>query len=339
MLRDLAAEVLYASGITRPSRIARGRLVVATFHRVLPAAQRDQYPFSGLVVTPEELEWFVRFFRVHFDCGTLSDSIRKWKEPDSSNRPPLAITFDDGTLDNFLHARSVLDRLQTRATFFVTSQGTDLDQTLWHDRIGYALLRLSQGRDERLRDLLAELELPAAWRALPSQRLASTVVERAKALAPTRLDEWLARIEDRAGEDPRPSWDGMMSWAQLSELARGGHEIGSHTISHRVLTACSMDEARLEVTESRRILQKQLDLPIESFCYPNGNHDEYTIAVSQSAGYSNAVTTEWGMNEPGASLYALRRCDMVTQHSTNRSGTLSESRIAWRMSGLHPGLR
>lgn len=337
-MRDLAAEVLFAAGITRPSRVASGRLVIATFHRVLPALQRDQYPFPDLVVTPEELDWFLRFFRRHFDCGTLAESLRKWKTGEPFRRPLLAITFDDGQLDNFLHARSVLDRQETRATFFVTSQGASLDQTLWYDRLGYGVLRLLGRKDGSLERFLTDSGIPESWSALSSKALVSAIVEKGKHLAPAQVDEWLVQLEDHAGHDLRPSWDGMMGWQQLSALARDGHEIGSHTTSHRILTTSSSDEIDLEVTESRRVLQEQLDLSIDSFCYPNGNYDDRAIAALQGAGYTSAVTTAWGLNEPRASLYTLKRCDMVTGHSTRGCGTLSAPRVAWRMSGLHPGL-
>src|SRR4051812_44274787 len=71
-LREAAARLLFHSGLTAHGWRARGRLSIATFHRVLPDAQRRVYPFPGLVVTPEELGAILGYLAQHFEIGTLA---------------------------------------------------------------------------------------------------------------------------------------------------------------------------------------------------------------------------------------------------------------------------
>jgi peptidoglycan/xylan/chitin deacetylase (PgdA/CDA1 family) len=85
-----------------------------------------------------------------------------------------------------------------------------------------------------------------------------------------------------------------MSAAQIDELASLGHEIGSHTTSHAVLTSCSPSEAAREVAESRRSLEDLLGREVTSFAYPKGAHDEAAVAAVREAGYRLAVTTREG---------------------------------------------
>ena len=139
--RDLIAKMLQTSRVIEPDRILRGRLAIITFHRVLPESERNAYPLPGLAVTPSELEWFLEYFGKYFECGTLSESVRKWDENPEARKPVLAVTFDDGQLDNWRYARPVLDRLGVKASFFVPVNSVQDGVPLWHDRIAWAVQR------------------------------------------------------------------------------------------------------------------------------------------------------------------------------------------------------
>ena len=129
-----------------------------------------------------------------------------------------------------------------------------------------------------------------------------------------------------------------MSVDQLKTLATRGHEIGSHSHSHPILPQCPDDMLLDEVAGSKQRLESALGLTIESFCYPNGSTDGRTIDLVRRSGYQAAVTTEWGSNAVGADPLRLRRFDMNARNAQDRKGRLSQARLAWRMSGLHPGL-
>src|SRR3954451_13450394 len=125
-VRDLAAVLLYRTGVTRPRR-AGTRAVIVTFHRVLPQAELAQYPTPGIAVTPDELAWFLDFFQRHFRCGTLRETMDAFIGGEGGNgsadhRPRLAVTFDDGQRDNHRHARPVLAAAGVRASFFAVAR-------------------------------------------------------------------------------------------------------------------------------------------------------------------------------------------------------------------------
>ena len=58
-VRDLGAELLHRATALDPSRLARDKLTIATFHRVLPERELIDYPMPGISVTPEELDWLL----------------------------------------------------------------------------------------------------------------------------------------------------------------------------------------------------------------------------------------------------------------------------------------
>lgn len=332
LVRDIAGAALAASGATSPRRFAKDRLTVVTFHRVLPEEQRRRYPYPMLAVTPEELGWFLDYFRERFLCTTLAGAHRLFSMEAYPERPLLAITFDDAQLDNFEHARPVLEARGLRASFYVPVEAVKQSTALWHDRFGFALLSALERDHQRTADLL-ETNVDG-----PPAKVVERVVEEAKAWAPEVRSARVRGLEAAAGGAAIPEWAGMMTWAQIRALADAGHEIGSHSLSHALLPQLQDDAITREVEASKAAIEEAIDRPVATFCYPNGDCDERTVRAVERAGYTCAVTTRWGVNERGADRYRLKRCDMNPFYSTSSGGALSRARVAWRMSGLHPGL-
>ncbi len=307
-------------------------LTVVTFHRVLPAALRAEYPLGGIVVTPEELDACLSFFRRHYECGTLGEMATCHSLDQDRGRALLAVTFDDGQRDNFVYARPVLESHGLRGSFFVPIEAIDSGKPLWHDRLAFAVQ--AQAR----RDLGAvrrTLDLAGATSPAGAARQA---VARAKDLQAPAREALIADVQAQAGEDAVPAWDGMMTWEQIREMQRGGHEIGSHSMTHPILPRCDDAELVFEIAESRRVLERQLGKAPETFCYPNGDHDARTVAQVDAAGYRWAVTTKWGLNERGSPRLAMNRCDIDADRTRGRHGALHQPLLAWRLSGLYPGL-
>lgn len=91
------------------------------------------------------------------------------------------------------------------------------------------------------------------------------------------------------------------------EIASLGHEVGSHTMTHRVLTDMPLDEARSEVTESKRALEDLLGVAVESFSYPLGKFNEAVKALPRTAGYRLAVTTREALVPDEPDWFAVPR--------------------------------
>jgi len=317
--RDAIAALGAASGLTAARR-HQGRLVVATLHRVLPRALRDQYPYPNLAVTPEELSWLLAMLARRYTLGTLSELHTRHATGERPARPFLAVTFDDGQLDNFEHARPVLARHGVRASFFVPVNAIDRAEPLWHDQLGFAALALARRHGP------APAHEPLA------------VASAAKQLAPAEREALVRRMVERTGAAV-PAWAGMMSWAQVRALAGEGHEIGSHSMSHPLLPQCDDRAVRDEVGGSKARIEDAIGGPVESFCYPNGDWDRRAADAVRNAGYRRAVSTRWGSNRRGASELTLRRCELEGERVRDRRGACSEALLSFRLSGLNPRVR
>ena len=328
-LRDLLGDLLFVAGVTEPSLIAKDRFTIATFHRVLAEEELRAYHLPEIVVTEREFSWFLEFFGTHYTCGSLAGLHERWQGGERPAKPFLAITFDDGQRDNYARALPILERAGMKATFFVPTEAIDRDELLWHDCLGYAASSLLAKDRPRALALLGGSG--------SDHEILVAALERAKRLSQGARHQFVAEVEASTGGPIRPAWDGLMSWAHLRELVRSGHEVGSHSSTHPILPL--VDDLRLEaeVGGSRARLTQELGVPCESFCYPNGDWDDWVVRSVRLAGYLRAVTTAWGPNGPAVDPFLLSRCDIDARRARSRSGALSASRQALRLSRLFPG--
>ena len=327
--RDVIINLLLKLGLSSATFSNKNNFTIITFHRILPQKLRNQYPLPILAMTPEELQWTISVLMYSYDCGTVTDMLKKWKNNNKNGRPLLAISFDDGQEDNYRYAIPVLNNLGVKATFFIPVSAVDEGGLLWHDLLGFTVIRLYENTQElgRLSEFLG-INLTSCRSRVDAARMA---VGKAKLLEQQDRVELINKFTTTAH---CPVWAGMLNWKQLGEMIREGHEIGSHSMTHPILTGCSDNELHFEIVESRKTLQAKLGISVDSFCYPNGDFNDRIMKVTEKAGYSCAVSTQWKANRKEGLLFSLGRCDITTAKLLNSRGILTESRLSWRLSGL-----
>ncbi len=100
-----------------------------------------------------------------------------------------------------------------------------------------------------------------------------------------------------------------LDWDSAANLLELGHEIGSHTRSHRVLTALSSDQLDDELRGSRDELSRRL-VPVRHLSVPYGDRTRFSERVADAAreaGYESCATALRGRNRGAQDLYALHR--------------------------------
>lgn len=330
LARDALAQTLLTLGMSSPAKVCRGKLLILTFHRVLPAELRRQYPMPGLAVTPEELHWILSTLLPHFEVNPVTAAVRRLRS-DQPQKPVLAISFDDGQWDNLAYAAPVLGTLGVAATFYVPTDYIGTSTLLWHDMAAFAWQRAAL---PARRDILRTVGLDAR---IGESSSVSAFLEALKTLAPEVRESTVARLAATSGSNAF-EWARLMDWKEIAELQQMGHEIGSHSCSHALLPQLDLDGQRKEMEVSMRAIAQAIGERPVSMCYPNGSYDARSIEVAAAVGYENAVTTRWGINSPDQPAYELLRCDMDARRLLDRHGVLSHARLAMRLSGLQPGL-
>jgi len=86
--------------------------------------------------------------------------------------------------------------------------------------------------------------------------------------------------------------EGYMGWKELKSLAEAGMTVGSHGLTHEVLTNLKDSQIIEELRASKNCLEKNLGIPINSFSVPRGFCNEKIIQMAYEAGYSQIFISD-----------------------------------------------
>ncbi len=93
-----------------------------------------------------------------------------------------------------------------------------------------------------------------------------------------------------ASWDPGAPRAALMAAPMLRALAAAGHEVGSHSRTHRRIRDLGGTAATDELAGSRADLETALGTTVESFAFPYGSHDPEAVKQVCQAGYRAACT-------------------------------------------------
>lgn len=225
----------------------------------------------------------------------------------SGKLPPRAacITFDDGYPGWRNGVIPALERRNMHATFYITA-GQFSGRPLWHERIANVVRHSTADSLD-----IGHPAFPAMPLTTPVQRTAVVIqLERfLKYLTLDAREELLQRLESLAGAkvDDVP----RMSIEDLKAIHARGFEIGAHTDDHPILVYCTEERAKHEIGAVREVLAGHVGTPIKSFAYPNGrpfaDFSSLHVDMVKRAGYTSAVTTQWGVGGAGTSVFQIPR--------------------------------
>jgi peptidoglycan/xylan/chitin deacetylase (PgdA/CDA1 family) len=115
----------------------------------------------------------------------------------------------------------------------------------------------------------------------------------------------------------RTPWP-MLTWNQIEKMARGGIDVGSHSVGHLRLTGLSQPEAWDEIADAKQVLESRLCKQVRHFAYPFGAHAPEVRALVRDAGYRLGLSTTAGRNNRNVDRFALRRVPIHGTDSLDR---------------------
>lgn len=117
-------------------------------------------------------------------------------------------------------------------------------------------------------------------------------------------DGYLGQYLDALPILKRAGWAGLLnlkaegsdvSVKEVKKMIAAGWEVASHTITHPDLRDLDGTALTREVAGSKELMERELGVEIENFCYPAGMYDEKVMAAVEAAGYRGATTVEPGL--------------------------------------------
>lgn len=99
----------------------------------------------------------------------------------------------------------------------------------------------------------------------------------------------------------------FLGWSEIRLMHNEGVIFGAHTVTHPHLSMLSQQDIVNEVRDSKEIIESRLNDKIDYFSYPYGNFNETVKEAVKNNGYSCALATAYGVNDPFSDLYELKR--------------------------------
>lgn len=88
----------------------------------------------------------------------------------------------------------------------------------------------------------------------------------------------------------------LMDWPEIREMAKGGMQLGAHTLNHNWLTneGINLEE---EIEDSKIFIEEKTGYPVTVFAYPAGMYNDKVLEVVKEF-YECAVITSRGIDFP-----------------------------------------
>lgn len=284
----------------RAVRLASPAPAILLYHRVAS----PQFDPWGLAVAPAtfdaQMAWLARHRRP-LSIDAFVEGLDRGRLP----RGAVAITFDDGYLDNLQHARPTLQRYAMTATLFLATGYVADGGSYWWDRLADAILA-SPGRADwtltlgerrlRLRWTDGERADPA-WRASyppagPRERAFLEIWTVLQRLSGPARDQAMRTIAARHPAPPTDDTRAMRADELRRLTADGVFTLGAHTVTHPALTTLDETALRQELETSRDECALLAGRPVAGFAYPYGDMNGSVRAAVAAAGYRWACSTE-----------------------------------------------
>jgi len=266
--------------------------------------------FDGKHLNIDEFESHLILITKYCTPISLVTAISKRKLPTN----PIVLTFDDGYKNNYTYAFPLLKKYKIPVTIFVTTGFVDRINYMWTDRLEHIIscahsknINFSWEEDKLKLELSTDKEKMNTIRFI--KNYAKALYEPKKL---SFLDKLQENLKIEYDWDKIPSLFLPLTWYEIRKMNRNSLiSIGSHTITHPILSKCTYEQQRKELMLSQQRIKEELGEDCNLFAYPNGKITDYnqeTIELLRKLKYLGAVTIVPGyINNNGRDNFQLNR--------------------------------
>ena len=295
------------------------------YHRIAQPTS-DVWEIS---VSKENFETQLSILKKKYNVISLDELVRAIDTRTVPNKS-VAITFDDGYLDNYLVAKPILEKYQLPATFFVCSGHINSQRKFWWDELESLILftktlpqifniningtavDVDLQAEEQLTETIALLhkKWKAGSEAFPTRRseLYYKIWEKLKPLTDAQQQWHLEAIRNLAGCNSQTLEAHTISKDQIKEFASSAlFSIQAHTVTHPSLPYHAEDFQRKEIVENKQEFEELTRKKVDFIAYPYGNYSTLSKMIARDAGYRAGFTTDPVTIKKSSDQYSLGR--------------------------------
>jgi peptidoglycan/xylan/chitin deacetylase (PgdA/CDA1 family) len=266
--------------------IGHKRLIVM-YHGVRTTRQR----INGRHITATQFERHLKYFTRHFDVIPLHEICEMKLRGIIPKRKTIALTFDDGFLNNLTVAVPLLEQYEVPATFFLCGAAIEDDMYFhpvdWIDLVRFSPgdMEVTIGEDMFLRhrhELRSRESNRPAYQyinALPLYQLNTVLEKMKKDFSSERLTSGVHK-----------ELYALVRGASIDDLI--GHDlvrVGSHGYHHVNLSILPKEEIDHEMVNSKKALSNYSKQPVEAVAFPYGSYNVNVIESAERTGFKYLI--------------------------------------------------
>ncbi len=227
-----------------------------------------------VTLTPDDFENHLQILRDKKVQTLFLDELMEYLRGDKTlTQPTVALTFDDGHLDNWVYAFPLLQKYRMKATIFVITSwmGSGETRPYWHpeDPSVEGLPEIPPHREVKRRAAGGDLNVALRW-------------EEAQAMEASGLVD-------------------IQSHTHLHQeyFSTKGKKFRLNPEKRNLLLE--------DLGQSQKLIEKHLGKRCRILCWPWGKYDEEALAMAKGLGFEATVTTEKGVNFAGSGTWRIKR--------------------------------
>ena len=246
--------------------------------------------YNSRFISKTLFEAFIKYITTHYNVISLDDF---YAEKFKKNTLNIALTFDDGYLNNYKYAVPILKKYNVPACFYVTTIHKKATY-LWADYldlVSFYTAKKSIIFNNNTYIKNAENEFVFSNKSL---KIVS------KTLTYNQLEEIYKVFEDdwkHISQDKLEDYWKLLSEAQIKEIANHPlFTIGAHGETHTSLTDIPFSQAKQDILTSKEELERICNKPIKEFAFPFGYYNNDLADYCENIGFNRLLLVDYNNN-------------------------------------------
>jgi peptidoglycan/xylan/chitin deacetylase (PgdA/CDA1 family) len=298
-------------------RLSSNNMLVLCLHGV---ANSNANKINGRHMLAADFDKLCGYLSAKTDVVSLDEIFEMKQNGMKPKRKTVAITFDDGYVNNLETAAPILLKHKLKATFYVmTAPLTNPNYLAWPDLIDVLNAKSNQTSFKFGDNTFIKHNgtlINADTKESAYVHFKKSGYERLEIFDKVYTDYKVNELL----KSTNPEHIKISNTAQVVQLSKPNlFDIGSHTVNHFCLANIDIELAKQELQNSKTELENILQKPVTSIAYPDGSYNDNVLEVSKRVGYKSLVLVNYKNEKDKLNAEVLPRLSVsnTTNYAAN----------------------